>query len=707
MLSPRILLTATLIALAGLVAAVAAGLLLRVRLTRVTAERGRATDELNRRLAELFSLQELSYLLADSLEIEKIADQVVRYAMRFVEARGALLVVTAEPPGAPLRVLAAAGSLEAGRPATIAADDPGLVARAAAQERIELVRNSGPGVVALYGNVHAAAAAAVPLRAHGRVVGALAVVDPKQGGFSTEAIRLLSTAATHTAVALANGRLFALVRRAKEEWETAFDALSEGIAVLDAEARVRRANRGLAVLLDAPLERVVGRPLAESLAGHPQALAPLFEAARRGERPAPLDVPDAARARTFRVRVERLADPTPEQQLVAVVEDVTEQEALVGQLVQSEKLAAVGQLVSGVAHELNNPLTSIAGLSEFLLEQKRLGEGDREHLQVMHEQAERAGRIVKNLLAFARQGPAERAPVNLSEVVERTLALVGHDLAHAGVDVTRELPAGLPSVLGDRFELQQVALNLVTNAAQAVAENPPGRERRVRVATWHDGQVHLRVSDSGPGVAPELEPRLFTPFFTTKEPGKGTGLGLSIAFQIARGHGGTIVIEHPPAGASFRLDLPAAPAAVAGAQASAPRRASGPRTRASGPGPRRRILLVDEDAGVRRVVQALFGREGHTVETARTGAHALELAAEGRFDLIIADARVTATGRLFVEELVGRLPALKDRLLVATGDVRPATEETLRRLSLRYVRKPFDLRDLRDAAARLWAASES
>ena len=381
------------------------------------------------------------------------------------------------------------------------------------------------------------------------------------------------------------------------------------------------------------------------------------------------------------------------------------------QLIQSEKLAAVGQLVSGVAHEVNNPLTSIAGLSEFLLEQKELGENDRGHLRVIHEQAERAGRIVRNLLTFARKAPADRERVDLTDVLQRTLLLMSYDLRLKDVTLEKEFAQVLPEVLGDRHAIQQVVLNLLTNAAQAVAGNPPHRPRTVRAATWFDGRVHLRVQDTGPGISEEVARQLFTPFFTTKEPGQGTGLGLSISYSIVEAHGGKISVEPAPAGggASFHVEFPPAPA---DAPAKVERqRTPAPATRSSraskGARPARSILLVDDDQAVRRMVQALFGREGHEVEVARNGQHALELATNRVFDLIIADGRSAATGKLLVEELAERLPHLKNRTLVATGDVRPATDETLTRLGLRYVRKPFNLRDLRDEAARVWAATES
>src|SRR6266404_444370 len=680
---------------------------LRQRLLRSEHERRRAADELNRRLSELFSLQELSYVLSDSLELDRIVEQVVRYAVRFLDAQGALLALLADAPSDPLQIAAAEGTLAPLRGQKIQGDDPGLVARSTGREHLELIRNSGAAPTVIVKGFDAAAAAAVPLRSHGIVIGTLIITDPKEGVFVPEDIRLLSTLATHAAVVIANARFFEMVRRAKEQWETAFDALSEGIAVVDDEGRVRRSNRALASLLNMPLQNVVGTPLGEALLGKPSALQELLAATRRGDRPAPLVARSERLGRAVRVNAARIPGAATEQSIVVMVEDVTEQQALETQLVQSEKLAAVGQLVSGVAHELNNPLTSIAGLSEFLLEQKELGKKDRGHLQVIQEQAERAGRIVRNLLTFARKGSAERVPVDLNDVIRRTLSLTGYDLKLKDVSVERELSGALPDVFGDRHGLQQVVLNLVTNAAHAVAENPRERPREITVSTWFDGQVHLRVADTGPGIADEIAQSVFTPFFTTKEPGKGTGLGLSITYSIVESHGGQITLEPrgPRGGAAFRVDLPPAPADAV-RPALTPVHGTPAVNAASMV--KRTILLVDADPAVQRTIKALFARDGHDVEVAGDPQHALDLAQRGGFDLVITDARAMAPGKrgtLLAEELVTTLPALRDRIIVATGDVRPSTEETLARLGVRYVRKPFNLRDLRVEAARLWEAT--
>src|SRR5207237_556850 len=195
--------------------------------------------------------------------------------------------------------------------------------------------------------------------------------------------------------------------------------------------------------------------------------------------------------------------------------------------------------------------------------------------------------IVRNLLTFARKGTSERVAVDVNDVIERTLLLMSYDFQLKDIAIDKDL-APVPPVLGDRHALQQVVINLLTNAAQAVSENPPERPRRILLRSWADDRVRLRVADSGPGIPDDVLPHLFTPFFTTKEPGQGTGLGLSITYSIVEAHGGRIAVERPAeGGAAFLVDLPPAPAGVALHLTPVPEPAPAP------PSAKRAILLVD------------------------------------------------------------------------------------------------------------------
>jgi two-component system NtrC family sensor kinase len=391
--------------------------------------------------------------------------------------------------------------------------------------------------------------------------------------------------------------------------------------------------------------------------------------------------------------------PADAGSVVILVEDVTEQRILEAQLIQNDKMASIGQLVSGVAHELNNPLTSIAGLAELLLERTPHPDFPREHLRVIHDQAERAGRIVRNLLTFARKGVAENAAVDLNEVAARTSLLIVYELQLHGIELESELSPEPVVVLGDRYELQQVLLNLVNNAVHAVSQLEPGKDRRIRLKTEvQGGTALLRVSDSGPGVPPHLVSYLFTPFFTTKAPGEGTGLGLSLSYGLVKAHGGILSYEaRPEGGAEFRINLPAYQQTAEPPAAEAPQRTA--------PAAGHRILVVDDDPAVHRLVSALFTPQGHVVEAVRSGSQGLLMLQERDFDLIVADAMAAAgPTELFVHALAAQRPESCGRVVLGVSGNGDAAEVATQ-IGVRRTRKPFSLRDLNALAQEIFASN--
>jgi CheY-like chemotaxis protein len=303
---------------------------------------------------------------------------------------------------------------------------------------------------------------------------------------------------------------------------------------------------------------------------------------------------------------------------------------------------------------------------------------------------------VRDLLTFARKGPAEFQPVDLGDIVQRTVQLMGYDLRQHGVAVEAALAPGVPAVLGDRSQLQQVVLNLLTNAVHAVSALPADRPRRVRASVARDGaRVCLEVADTGPGLSPDVQAQMFSPFFTTKPPGEGTGLGLFVSYGIATAHGGTLTARSEPGeGATLALALPAAPTDSPPAAAPAAPAAAGAR----------RILVVDDDPTVRRVVAALFARDGHRVDAAARGVDAVGLAERERYDLVIADRLAAAGGEPLSAALARVRPELQERLILSTSDVRREADEQAPTRGPRLVRKPFDLKELQALAAAIWSA---
>jgi two-component system NtrC family sensor kinase len=259
---------------------------------------------------------------------------------------------------------------------------------------------------------------------------------------------------------------------------------------------------------------------------------------------------------------------------VRIEHDITDELRMRDQLIHSERLSAVGQLISGVAHELNNPLQSILGFTELLMDAEDRP-GLRRDLEQVRSEAVRAGKIVRNLLAFARRSPAERSLCNINDIVRTTLALRSYEFGSANIHLEEHYAEEAPPVLVNREEIQQVVLNLVLNAEQAIRSARQGGTLTIATQFTEGREVVVEVKDEGPGVPAELAGRVFEPFFSTKEVGEGTGLGLSIAMGIAQAHGGSLKLVPTSIGACFRLTLPAVEAveSVQKALASAGERA--------------------------------------------------------------------------------------------------------------------------------------
>jgi PAS domain S-box-containing protein len=308
---------------------------------------------------------------------------------------------------------------------------------------------------------------------------------------------------------------------------------------------------------------LIGRPLLELAA--PEYVGPLGDALQATLQGGQVDnlelqiVRGNGNAGQFSVNLSPMRDEQNNiNSIVVVMTDITDSAELRGKLVHAEKMAAVGQLVSGVAHEVNNPLTAILGFADLLLENPELPDTARKDLRVILQEAQRTKQIVQNLLSFARQMPPQRNPVQLNVILRRTIQLRAYDFASHGVDVIEHLDEGLPEIMGDAHQLQQVFLNILNNAYDAVHES--GRPARIEIMTTKaDNAVEVSFCDNGHGIS--HSERIFDPFFTTKEVGKGTGLGLSICYGIVKEHGGEILCHNNAngQGATFIVRFPATP----------------------------------------------------------------------------------------------------------------------------------------------------
>lgn len=374
--------------------------------------------------------------------------------------------------------------------------------------------------------------------------------------------------------------------------------------------------------------------------------------------------------------------------ILGIVRDITDEKRLSEQLLQQEKLAAVGQLVSGVAHELNNPLAGVVAFSQLLLAADAPPE-QRRAVETIHAEAKRAARIVANLLTFARQHQPERAVTHLNRIVDATIELRRYALRTHQIAVELALDETLPPTWADPHQLQQVIVNLVANAEHALAEWPG--PRRIIVSTTNaDGMLQLRVRDTGPGIPAAHLGRVFNPFFTTKGVGKGTGLGLSISHGIVREHGGRIQVESPEGqGATFIIELPhiAPPEhALLPAVPAVPAPTSAPK----------RVLVVDDEPAIRSVLKAFLTSLGHEVEAFGSGRDALARAAVADFDRVLLDLRMPdMSGDAVFAELQAQNPRLAEGVVFVTGDLQSeATRRFLDGTGRPVLTKPFLLDEL-------------
>jgi two-component system cell cycle sensor histidine kinase/response regulator CckA len=420
------------------------------------------------------------------------------------------------------------------------------------------------------------------------------------------------------------------------------------------------------------------------------------------------------------IEVTATADPTGANgalRVEALVRDVSERKQLevqsrdlYYQLLQTEKMAALGQTISGVAHELNNPLATILSWAERLSQHVEAGDPVKRGLDVILSESERAARIVRNLLTFARKRQSTRALVDLNEIVRETLNLRAYEQRITNISVIPALAAGLPSVFADGHQVKQVLLNLLMNAEQAML-GANGRGTIV-IRTWHDSarqMVVLEVNDDGPGVAEDVQGKIFDPFFTTKEVGKGTGLGLTVAYAIVQEHGGRIRLESKKgSGASFFVDFPVSatkPVPPSRRMVAAPPLPSGSAVAGALPPGRdvfkgARVLVVEDEPALASAVKEAFVDAGFVVDRAGDGEEGLARVADHHYDLIVCDLKMPRVdGIRFYRAMTAATPALARRVIFVTGDVAGTdAERFLEDSGCRWLSKPFRLGDLLRAA---------
>ena len=387
--------------------------------------------------------------------------------------------------------------------------------------------------------------------------------------------------------------------------------------------------------------------------------------------------------------------------VLTIARDITEKKRSAAELArqretlyQREKLAALGSLLAGVAHELNNPLSVVVARAVMLEEQ---GDPTTQTAALkIRVAAERCARIVRTFLAMARQQPRERGPVAIGDVVTAALDIANYAIRTSSIDVTLDLATDVPHILADADQLHQVLLNLIINAQQSLQDRPPPRSIIIR--TRFDAGANLlrvTVADNGPGIPAHLRARVFEPYFTTKPTGVGTGVGLAVSLGIVEAHGGTLTVDCPASGgAVFTIMLPVNAVEAAGAD---------PGPSSSPDGSRRTVLVVDDEEEIRDSLSEILIGARHRVVTARSGREALQRMAERNYDVILTDIRMPdLDGRALYREIEQRWPALASRVVFITGDTLASTlREFVAESGRRVIEKPFLPGEIRRIVAEL------
>lgn len=672
-------------------------------------ETTRLYEESQRERGRGEAISDIARAVSASLRQDEVMHLSLRHAVALLHAAGAALALQHEDQ---LIVVAGIGPGETLVGAPVPMNDS-LAGLAVRERRANIVNDSGHPDAYTPTRIAAGIERTInaPLLSVTGAIGVLTVIN-RDTPFTQDDAAVLQRLADQVAAAISNARLYEEARATAERYRQAVEderrAREEVAAVESRYARLVESasdaiftlgSDGVMAGVNRSLERSSGKSRAELIgAPFPSLLDP------RDRQTAATAIEEALVGLRRRLELRYTSvdgDPricsltlTPLVEggevtgALGIVRDVTDERRMADQLMQQEKLAAIGQLVSGVAHELNNPLASVMAFAQLLLAAPLDAPRDAFALDAINQEAKRAAKIVSNLLTFARQHQPERMIADLNGVVGDTIDLHRYALRIADIEVDMRLDPDLPLTWADPFQLQQVVLNLVTNAEQALSARE--KDRRLTITTEaRDRTLVLRVSDNGPGIATEYLPRIFNPFFTTKPVGEGTGLGLSISDGIVREHGGRLRVESRVGeGATFLLELPVVTPPhgepVVPAEGVAPKAAVG-----------RRLLVVDDEPALRAAISTFFRSLGHTVDVAATGRDGVALASGSTYDAMLLDLRLPdMTGDEVLAELEANDCAPR-RVVFVTGDTQSdVARSTLGATGRPIISKPFLLDEL-------------
>jgi two-component system NtrC family sensor kinase len=677
-----------------------------LRERRLNREKEQLTQNLQQRVQELTVLYSIGKSVSALLDLEELLVRIVEAGVYITRAEeGFLLLRDAQADELYLRAAKNLGEARAQR-MRMPIDDSlaGRVIRTGKPIRMDKSRQGAPLKVKTGFLVRAILQ--VPLIVGDMAIGVLAVDNQQSERTFTENDQyLLSALADYAAIAIDNARLYQQIKGSEERYRDLFANAYDLIFTLDQQLCIRSINKVGPSLTGYPEAGLLGRPLRDICAPETWNLAEQsFAELLMGREIQPFELQlrryDEDRA-FLEVSARLVRTGAQSREIHCIARNLTERRRLEEQLIHAEKLSAIGQLVAGVAHELNNPLTSVSGYTQLLLRDPKLARETRDDLKQIHTQAERAARIVQNLLVFAREHKAERLLINLNDVVRNTLSLRAYQLRVDNIAVTLDLDPNLPMTVADPYQLQQVILNLINNAHHAITERGgPGKlilRTAVSTHTSVEGvatqptMVLVSVSDTGIGIPARVLNKIFDPFYTTKPVGQGTGLGLSICYGIIQEHGGRIWAESEvDVGTTVTVELPLLHKHD-GVQSESIDDAGKAEHQTNC-----RILVVDDEEPVSNLLARLLRDLGHQPFVVHSGAEALEVLARESFDLVLTDVKMPGMSGFEIHHIIKPANAdLAARLVFVTGDtMSAATQARIAQSGNPSIAKPFTLERL-------------
>ena len=672
-------------------------------------------EQSNKLSEDLIALQEVNKIISQSFDLEDIIQRIVVEGKRLAKTSQCHLFLLDNDE----EYLVGSASTQKGdfdiRQVQIKFSEKStpvnalLKKRAIALEDISREEHSSSELMRSLGW---SAAIFAPLLTKQQAIGVLVYSDDSSHRkFTHEEILRAEALAHQAAIALESARLFQIVSRSQKEWETTFDAMQDCVSVHDTTGKVIRANVALARRWNTIPQKIIGRYCSdlysEEDSGHTNCRHPLpndSEALIVEE----VNLPQMGGSFQLSVipwydKNNRLAGS------IHVAKDISNEKLLQQQLIQSEKLSAIGELISGIAHELNNPLTGVMGYSQLLQLRKDLDERVKDNLHKINNLALRCQKIVQNLLSFARKQKPERTVTNINEILEKTIDLRNYELQVNNIEIRRDLNLQLPKTIADEHQLQQVFLNIMTNAEQAMLESKGHGQLCIRTSTDNQkSHIVVEITDDGPGIPENHLNRIFDPFFTTKEVGKGTGLGLSLSYGMIKEHGGNIYVRSRlNHGTTFFVELPI----IDSLQDDSEKQDAGVQQDMGFENLLRNklILVVDDEKYILDFFVEIFQSKHVHIDTANNGLDALEKMENEEYDLVITDFRMPKmSGKELFNWIKEHQPRLANCIIFVTGDtVSIETRSFFEENQCRFLAKPFKIEEVKDVIQQVFETHQN